>query len=126
MSTTNPVFADICALLDQLVPTDDNNINSAPHLAFWRSGNPPPNNYISRNAFIAITTGNWGGPSGSLVTPNNAQQSYLYLALSGKPPFDGSQGTPQMPDTANDPKARHATSDELSMVETWINNGALA
>ena len=26
MSTTNPQFADICALLDQLVPTSDNNI----------------------------------------------------------------------------------------------------
>jgi len=125
MSTTNPRFADICALLDQLVPPNDKNISNAPHLAFWRSGNPPPNNYISRNDFIALTTGNWG-PPGNLVTPGNAQTSNLYLALSGTTPFDGSEGVPQMPDTGNDPNARHATSQELSMVESWIKGGALA
>jgi hypothetical protein len=125
MSTTDPRFAEICALLDQLVPPKDNNINNAPHLAFWRSGNPPPNSYITRNDFIALTTDNWGIP-GNLVTPQNAQTSNLYLALSGKTPFDGSQGTPQMPDTVNDPNARRATSQEQSMVEAWITNGALA
>jgi len=125
VSTTNPRFADICALLDQLVPSTDNNINNAPHLAFWRSGNPQPNNYIGRNDFVALTTDSWGIP-GNLVTPLAPQTSNLYLALSGKPPFDGSQGIPQMPDTGSDSNARRATSQELSMVEAWINNGALA
>ncbi len=120
MSTTNPQFADICALLDQLVPTSDNNIDSAPHLAFWRSGKAPPNNYVTQEDFIALTTNDWGIP-GSLVTPGNPQTSNLYLALSGKTPFDGSQAN-QMPDTTQDSNARHATSQEQTMVETWIKN----
>ena len=110
MSTTNPQFADICALLDQLVPTSDNNINSAPHLAFWRSGKAPPNNYVTQEVFIALTTDDWG-ISGSLVTPANPQTSNLYLALSGKTPFDGSQAT-RNARHHRDPDARHATSQE--------------
>jgi hypothetical protein len=126
MSTTNPRYADICALLDQLVPPTDNNIDDAPHAAFWRTGNPAPNNYIIRDDFVSITTDGWGF-SGNLVTPGNASQSNLYLALSGTKPFDGSQA-PQMPDTtpSGDPLARHATTDEQTMVQTWINNGAPA
>jgi hypothetical protein len=121
MSTANPGFADICALLDTLVPPTDNNINNAPHQAFWRSGK----NYVSRDDFLALKTDDWG-ISGNLVTPGNASQSNLYLALSGQSPFDGSQGIPQMPDTSQDSNAKRATTQQLSMVETWIKNNAPA
>jgi hypothetical protein len=132
MSTTNPRYADICALLDQLIPRNDTNVQSAPHQRFWwKNQNPPANQpptYIDLTDFLKLTVGNWitvsSGP-GNLVTPGNPSQSYLYLALTGTSPFDGSQ-TQMMPDTSQDSLARHATPQEQIMVETWINNGCPA
>lgn len=125
MSTTNPGYAQICALLDSLVNwPNDQNIFSAPHAVFWRTGSNNQN-YVELADFLKITTDNWGVP-GNLVTPGNADQSNLFLALSGTTPFDGQNGPPQMPDTGQDPSARHATSAEQTTVKTWINNGAPA
>lgn len=123
MSTTNPQFADICALLDQLIPPKkDTNIDSAPHGAFWRN---PKGGYVSRDDFVNMPAANWLSGMGNLVTPGNASQSPLYLALTGASPFDCS-AAPMMPDTGSDSLARHATPQEQIMVETWINNGAPA
>jgi hypothetical protein len=113
MTTSNPVFSDIVALLNILYAGDPN-IDNAPHGAFWQN--------TIRNSFVAIRTDDWGVP-GTLVTPGNAETSNLYLALAGKNPFDGSI-LPQMPDTQADPDGRHATTTELQMVETWIKNSA--
>ena len=123
MSATNPRYADICALLDSLVNWPrDQDILTAPHAMFWRTGNNNQD-YVDLADFLKITTDSWG-PSGNLVTPGNANQSNLFLAISGTTPFDGQNGPPQMPDTGSDPGARHATQDEQTMVKTWITNGA--
>jgi len=116
MNNANPTYSDIVALLNTLVPTTDPNIESAPHLAFWRT--------MSRDEFVNKDTSDWG-VSGPLVALNNPNGSNFFLALSGKAPFDGSE-LPQMPDTNADPNARTATQDELNLVETWISNGAPA
>jgi hypothetical protein len=125
MSTTNPGYAKVCELLDSLVNwPNDQSILGAPHGLFWRTTDTT--NYLDLADFLKITTTSWG-VAGNLVTPGNASQSNLYLALSGTTPFDGKSGNPpQMPDTGLDPSARHATSDEQTMVQTWINNGAPA
>jgi hypothetical protein len=113
----NPKFADIVSLLNTLY-NNDPNIDSAPHGAFWQN--------TTRDAFVATKTDAWGIP-GALVTPNNPNQSNLYLALAGIAPFDGTS-LPQMPDTTPNgfPNARHATPDELTTVSNWIKGGALA
>jgi hypothetical protein len=116
MSTSNPVFSDIVQLLDTLVPTNDPNIDDAPHGAYWRN--------TTRDAFVGIKTDDWGVP-GSLITLGQPRQSNFYLALAGQAPFDGSQ-LPQMPDIGADSNARHATADELAMVATWITNNCPA
>jgi hypothetical protein len=135
MSTTNPLYADICALLDQLVQPKDTNIGNAPHQRFWwKNQNAPANQpptYIDLADFLAITVGNWitvtPPDPGKLVMPGKPSQSYLYLALTGTKPFDGTQ-TNMMPDTSADTSglARHATPQEQIMVETWINNNCPA
>jgi hypothetical protein len=116
MPTANPTYSDIKALLDILIPPTDANIASAPHQAFWRN--------LDRNGMIALTTAQWG-VDGQLVVPGNPATSNLYLALAGKPPFDGSE-LPQMPDVSADPNARLATPEELAMVSAWISKGAPA
>jgi hypothetical protein len=116
MSTNNPTFDDIVSLLNTLVPLDDSNIQNAPHAAFWRGK--------TRDQFVAIKTDDWGVP-GNLVAPGNVDKSNLYLALSGKDPFDGTL-LPQMPDTSRDPNSTLAKSEQLAMVATWINNNAPA
>ena len=118
MTQQNPAFPDILALLNALVPANDANIQGAPHGAFWR----PNNKLISYADFIALKSDDWGVP-GSLVVPGSPQSSNFYLALGGLDPFDGTLAG-QMPDTAADPSARRATTDELAMVETWIKNNA--
>jgi hypothetical protein len=115
MSAANPAFADIVALLNALY-NNDPNIDDAPHGAFWQN--------TTRDVFVAIQTDDWG-VAGPLVTLGDPNKSNLYLALSGKSPFDGSQ-LPQMPDTGADPNGRHATNAELQMVAAWINNNAPA
>jgi hypothetical protein len=116
MSESYPTFSAIVQLLNTLVPLSDPNINDAPHGAFWRN--------TTRDAFIAIQTDDWGVP-GPLITLGQPMNSNLYLALSGKTPFDGSQ-LPQMPDTGADSNARHATGPEQTMVATWITNNCPA
>jgi hypothetical protein len=111
VTTSKPTFSDIVQLLDTLINKDPN-IGDAPHQIFWKN--------TTRDAFIQITTDNWGVP-GKLVTLGNPNNSNLFLALSGLPPFDGS-ALPQMPDTSVDLKGRHATPGELTMVATWITN----
>jgi hypothetical protein len=113
MPAADPKFVDIVALLDALV-NDAATIPGSPHKVFWRN--------VTRDAFVAIKTSNWGVP-GMLVTPGDPQASNLYLALSGKAPFDGTM-VGQMPDIDAGFDGRHATPDELTMVETWIRNGA--
>ena len=138
MSTTNPRYPQICALLDKLVPPSDPNIaGGAPHGRFWWQNpfqNPPPNQpptYVDRDTFVKMDASQWSvfnDPNNNpipLVNPGTAATSPLYMALSGAKPFDGS-GAPQMPDTGLDPSARHATQEEQTMVATWINNGAPA
>ncbi len=115
MNATNPHFPDIVGLLNTLY-NNDPDIGDAPHGAFWQN--------TTRDAFVAIKTDNWG-VVGSLITLGNPDTSNLYLALAGKAPFDGS-ALPQMPDTDADPNGRHATSDELNMVASWIKNMAPA
>jgi hypothetical protein len=135
MSTTNPRYADICSLLDQLVPPNDQNITSAPHGRFWWNPNPPPQ-YIDRDTFVNMDVSQWTvtftDPHGNqipppipLVNPGTASTSPLYLALTGTSPFDGT-GAPQMPDTGADPSATRASKAQQTLVETWINNGAPA
>jgi len=114
MGVTAPTFADILRLLDALVPTNDQNIDSAPHQAFWRG--------MTRDQFVSKTTDEWN-VTGRLVTPGDPGKSNLFLALSGMSPFDGSVAE-QMPDTNQDFNARHATANELKMVETWIKANA--
>lgn len=111
----NPTFAEIVALLNTLY-NNDPNIANAPHGRFWQN--------TTRDAFVQIRTDNWG-VDGELVALGNPHGSNLFLALAGLPPFDGS-ALPQMPDTDADPAGRHATSQELQMVATWITNGAPA
>ena len=64
------------------------------------------NNLVNVNS----TTSN---PAGVRVTPNNAANSILYLRVSGN-----TRG-PQMPTTG-----QKLSGDELSAIQTWINNGA--
>lgn len=116
MSNASPTFQDIVNLLNNLVPLSDQNINRAPHEAFWRN--------IDRNAFVSLTTDDWGVP-GPLVTVGAPAQSNLYLALAGAKPFDGS-GCPRMPDVSSDSNSRFATAAELALVGTWIKNNAPA
>lgn len=111
----SPTFSDIVTLLNTLY-NNDPNIDNAPHGTFWQN--------TTRDAFVAIQTDNWG-VTGPLVALGDPQTSNLYLALAGLTPFDGSD-LPQMPDTSADPNGRHATSDELRMVSTWITNKAPA
>jgi hypothetical protein len=111
----NPTFSDIVKLLNSLY-NNDPNIGNAPHGAFWQN--------TTRNAFVAIQTDNWG-VNGPLVKLGDPQGSNLYLALAGKPPFDGSV-LQQMPDLQDDPNARHATPAEIQLVSTWISNNAPA
>ncbi len=116
MSASNPVFADIVTLLNTLY-NNDPDISDAPHGAFWQN--------TTRDAFVALRTDAWGVP-GVLVALNDPSKSNLYLALAGLPPFTGRP--PQMPDTTPSgyPAARHATPQELAMVQAWINNNAPA
>jgi hypothetical protein len=111
MSPQSPTFSDIVNLLNELA-SNDPNIGDAPHGAFWQN--------TTRDEFIQIRTDNWGVP-GPLVILGQPKQSNLFLALSGLPPFDGSQ-LPQMPDTDADPGGRHANPEELAMVAAWITN----
>jgi hypothetical protein len=117
MSTTNPNFADIQALLSALVGNDPN-IGDAPHLAFWQGAG------LTRDTFVQIQTDDWGAP-GLLVALGNPNKSNLYLALAGIIPFDGSQLN-RMPDIQADANGRYAQPDELQMVATWITNNAPA
>jgi hypothetical protein len=116
VSQSNPTFSDIVALLNTLIPQSDTNIGDAPHNAFWRN--------ISRDAFVALTTGDWG-VDGKLVVPGSPDKSNLYLALAGLNPFDGTV-VGRMPDTDRDLNARLATDAELALVVTWIRNNAPA
>ena len=115
----NPTYADILAMLDTLVVTTDQNIDDAPHAAFWRT--------MNRNEFVVRDVSDWTGGqvTGQLVTPGNPDTSPFYLALAGKAPFDGSK-IQQMPDIAQDPNANLATPDDLALVVAWIKNGAPA
>jgi hypothetical protein len=119
LTKASPTYADVTAMLDTLVPKSDQNINDAPHAAFWRT--------LNRNDFVAKDVSDWSGGQvkGPLVTPGNPDTSPFYLALAGKPPFDGSV-LPQMPDVSQDPNANPATPDNLALVSAWIKNGAPA
>jgi hypothetical protein len=131
LNTANPTYADVVALLNILVPLTDEDIGNAPHDAFWRI---PP--IITRDQFVAFDVVQWangatwsGGPiAGPLVTPGNADTSWFYLALAGKPPFDGnnSLSIQRMPDITKDSNATLATPDDLALVAIWIKNGAPA
>lgn len=112
-------YADVIAMLNTLVPTSDQNIDDAPHAAFWRT--------LSRDDFVSHDVSDWSGGSvtGPLVVPGNPDKSPLYLALAGKAPFDGNT-LPQMPDVAQDPNANQATPDDLALIAAWIKNGAPA
>jgi hypothetical protein len=116
VSIANPTFSDIVNLLNTLVPVSDQNISDAPHQAFWRG--------CTRDEFVSKKTDDWG-INGKLVVPGDPAHSNLYLALSGTPPFDGSQ-LPQMPDTNSDPNAQTATAEQLDIVKQWILNNAPA
>ena len=116
MPIANPTFSDIVNLLNTLVPVNDTNINDAPHQAFWRA--------CTRDQFVSKSTDDWG-VNGKLVVPGDPAKSNFYLALSGTPPFDGSQ-LPQMPDANADPNAQTATAEQLDMVKRWILNDAPA
>src|SRR5215469_8913703 len=113
MTVATAAFADVVSLLNELTHDDPNINTKSPHGTFWQNK--------SRTQFLAIRTDNWGVP-GALVTPGEPLTSNLYLALSGKAPFDGSK-LPQMPDTKRYPRARHATAEELAMVAAWITSG---
>jgi hypothetical protein len=119
LNLANPTYADVLAMLDTLVLTTDQSIADAPHAAFWRT--------MNRNDFVAHDVSDWSGGqvTGPLVTPGNPDTSPFYLALVGKPPFDGST-FPQMPDTSQDPNANPATPDDIALVAAWIKNGAPA
>ena len=116
MSAANPTYADVIAMLNTLVPMGDQNIDDAPHQAFWRT--------LTRDAFVNFDTSVWE-VAGTLVKPGNPDASNFYLALAGKSPFDGSM-LPRMPDTNSDLDAHPATPDELMLVAAWIRNGAPA
>ncbi len=119
LTIAHPTYADVVKMLDTLVPANDQNIFGAPHSAFWRG--------INRNDFVNHDVSGWTGGqvTGPLVTPGNPDTSPFYLALAGKPPFDGTSVV-QMPDTNADPNANPATPDDLTLVATWIRNGAPA
>jgi hypothetical protein len=108
-----PSFLDVVTLLNVLYG-DDPDIGSAPHGAFWQN--------VNRDEFVAMKTDDWGVP-GSLVIPGQPENSNLYLALLGAAPFDGSL-LPRMPDIDRFGGARYASTDEVSLVEAWIKNGA--
>lgn len=123
LDATSPKYGDILALLNALIPASDANIGDAPHGAFWLGENGAP---LDRNAFVAIDVGQWQlGVTGPLIKPGTPDASNFYLALAGKPPFDGSVVS-RMPDINADPNARFATADEIQMVATWIKGGAPA
>jgi hypothetical protein len=125
LNTANPTYTDVVALLNILVPVTDQDIGDAPHDAFWRI---PP--IMTRDQFVNHDVSDWsnGAIAGALVTPGNPDTSNFYLALAGKPPFDGSNsnGILQMPDVTKDSNAHVASSDDLALVATWIKNGAPA
>ena len=115
MSAANPTYADVVAMLNTLVPTTDENINDAPHQAFWRT--------LTRDAFVNFDTSVWGiaGPSSSPAIRTHQ--------ISSSP----CPGSPRSTATSA-ANARHqfrshahaATPDDLTMVAAWIKNGAPA
>lgn len=117
LNKADPTYADVIAMLNTLVPTTDQNIDDAPHAAFWRT--------LTRDGFVSHDVSDWSGGSvtGPLVVAGNPDKSPFYLALAGKAPFDGST-LPQMPDIGQDPNANQATPDDLALVAAWITNGA--
>ena len=79
--------------------------NQSPHGAFW--------NTLSYDDFVNGDVPNVGIP---ILVIGNSKQSNIILALTGQPPFDGSQFQ-QMP--ADGPP--YLTADQVAPIAGWID-----
>lgn len=105
-------FAQVQAALDDFVKQNNVPIAGAPHKVFWRRGNTADEQYMNFITGDAIP--------GFPIVKKDGANSNIILALSGLPPFDGSE-FPQMPPVPPGVTLGKATIDAIS---AWITNGA--
>ncbi len=105
-------FADVQKTLGALAP---NTIGSSPHKAFW---NTSYLNFVNGNV-PGVTDPNTGDTFPILIK-GDGKNSAIILALSGLPPFDGSDlPLAQMP--LNGP---YLDQDTIDAISAWIDAGA--
>jgi hypothetical protein len=113
MSVVITTFAEVQAALDNFVgPPNNYPVAQAPHAVFWKRGKTADEQYQAFITGDAIT----GFP---IIEKGNGPASNIILALSGQPPFDGSE-FPQMP-PQGPPFLDQPTIDAIS---AWITDGA--
>lgn len=109
---TFTTFAQVQEALDNFVNANGYPVGQAPHKVFWHRGTTPDEQY---NAFV---TGN-AIPGVPIIKKGDGPNSNIILALSGLPPFDGTDFQ-QMP-IGGPPFLDQPTIDAIS---AWITNGA--
>jgi hypothetical protein len=113
MGVVITTFAEVQAALDTFVgPPNNYPVAQAPHAVFWHNGATPDEQY--QNFVTGDAIG--GFP---IMEKGNGAASNIILALSGQPPFDGSE-FPQMP-PQGPPFLDQPTIDAIS---DWITKGA--
>jgi hypothetical protein len=111
--TTINTFADVQNALDKFVgPPNSYPVGEAPHGVFWHNGATEDEQYQYFVTQDAIT----GFP---IIKKCDGPNSNIVLALSGRPPFDGSDFS-QMP-IGGPPFLDQPTIDAIS---AWITAGA--
>jgi hypothetical protein len=110
-------YAQLQAYLTQILTSNissqtgsseqDDAINNSPHGAFWST--------LSYNDFVTGDVPNMGMP---VLVKGSSAKSNIILALTGQPPFDGSQFS-QMP--ADGPP--FLTAAQIAPIAAWIDAG---
>lgn len=113
MSTvTITTFADVQNALDNFVNANDYPVAEAKHGVFWHRGTTADEQYQNFVTGDAI-------PGVPIIKKDDGANSNIILALSGLPPFDGSEFN-QMPE-GGPPFLDQPTIDAIS---NWITAGA--
>jgi hypothetical protein len=100
-------FSDLQELLDRFMAERRIQIEHSPHGAFWRI------NYVE---FVTTNVPNVL-PETRICVPRRPNESGVYLALAGLPPFDETT-FPRMP-----PVEPFFSREDIKAVEQWITNG---
>ncbi len=106
-------FAQVQNALQTFVTTNSINIPNDYHVNFWEQGSNEDEQY---NYFITAKV--FPGNENPIIKPYHGDESYIILALRGKPPFDGTLYA-QMPEGG--PYLVDATIDAIA---AWITAGA--